>query len=325
MTALPLRPQVKPWYRIAEEDDGVLFEHAGSVARFTGGAATTLLPALLPLLDGTRTMAEITEACGAAVEPAVENTLDLLTEHGILIDQSELSPSSFAPARATAQFIAASTDAGVAPASVLRELEDARVTIAGSSNLSLELARLLRLSGLRGVALKSEPAARELGGCNLLIAAPAPSELPILEELNRSALRAATPWIPILPHNGLLALVGPLYLPGETCCFECFIRRRAANVDYPSDFATLQRAAASYPTAPVVTSALAGLAGSVALRWLALNDPHLPGVLFALEQRETLRLTEHYVYRVPRCPVCSTAEDLAPPLPWFESNIPGAG
>ncbi len=320
VTALPSRPQVKPWYRIAADEHGVLFEHAGSLSRFTGGAATTLLPALLPLLDGTRTVVELTEACGAAIQPAVRNTLDLLTEHGIVMDQSELACNSFPPARATAEFLAASTEAAVSPASLLTHLEDARVTIAGSSNLSLELARLLRLSGVRHVTLKSEPAARELRHCDLLIASPAPGELPVLEELNRSTLRAETPWIPILPHDGALASVGPLYLPGETCCFECFVRRRAANVDYPKEFLTLQKAAASYPTPPVITAALAGLAGSLALRWLALRDPQLPGVLFALEQQETLRLTEHYVYRVPRCSVCSTAEDLAPPLPWFESN-----
>lgn len=320
MRAIPSRPQVKPWYRIAEDDNGVLFEYGGSVLRFSGEAAARLLPVLLPLLDGTRTLTEITDVVGKPVEPAVRNTLDLLAEHGIVADQAELECDAAQPVRETAEFLAASVRPSLPPPSVLAELAGARIAIVGSSCLSTELARLLRSSGLQGTTCEPVPSETDLAGRDLLVAAPSPTELPILRDLNQLTLLAATPWLQILPHDGRLAVVGPLYLPGETCCYECFTRRRAANLDYPDEFWALHDTAAPYPSPPMVTSVLAGLASSVALRWVALRDPQLPGVLFALEQQETIRLTQHYVYRVPRCPVCSDARDLAPPQPWFESE-----
>ena len=70
----------------------------------------------------------------------------------------------------------------------------------------------------------------------------------------------------ILPHDGRIAPVGPLYLPGETCCYECFKRRRAANLDYPDEFWALHETPAAYPTPAMFTSVLAGLATSVAVR-----------------------------------------------------------
>jgi hypothetical protein len=60
----------------------------------------------------------------------------------------------------------------------------------------------------------------------------------------------------------------------------------------------------------------AALAAQLTVRWLIGGDATVPGTLYTLEARPALRLDTHAVLRVPRCPSCSVAERLAPPLPW---------
>src|SRR6185437_10869069 len=74
-TPLPALPQLKPWYRQAAVDGSLVLEHGQSAVVFGGAAATRLLPALLPLLDGSRPVAAIVDELGPAAEPAVLNAL----------------------------------------------------------------------------------------------------------------------------------------------------------------------------------------------------------------------------------------------------------
>src|SRR2546423_15039883 len=79
------RPRLSPWYRLARVGDALALEHGQAVGRLDGAAATKLLPRLLPLLDGTRTVDEIVACLGEPIRPAVEHALELLEEHGLLL------------------------------------------------------------------------------------------------------------------------------------------------------------------------------------------------------------------------------------------------
>src|SRR5919204_18130 len=65
-------------------------------------------------------------------------------------------------------------------------------------------------------------------------------------------LRVATPWLPVLPFDGRVAVLGPLYVPGESCCYECYRLRRAANSPFPGEFWALERGRAAYPSSPAL-------------------------------------------------------------------------
>ena len=54
MTAVPALPLLAPWYRVVGDGERLLLEYAQSVVVLEGAAVQSLLPALLPLLDGTR-------------------------------------------------------------------------------------------------------------------------------------------------------------------------------------------------------------------------------------------------------------------------------
>jgi bacteriocin biosynthesis cyclodehydratase domain-containing protein len=291
-----------PWLRRADVDDRIVLEYADELA-FLGGPARPLLDELLPLLDGTRSTAEL----AAAVEqpPArIEGLLAELSEHGLVVPGPQ--------ADATATLCAALATPPSSPAATAGRLSAATLTVVGDARCAAELCSLL------------EPSLREVrrGGwdgaesADLVAVVPSPAELPLLEEWNAVALESRQPWLQVLPFNGRLAALGPLFVPGETCCHECFRRRRAAALDEHDVLPRLDRMPADYPDAPAIAAACAGLAATLVLRWLAYADAHVPGTLYALELRNGLAIDAHRVLRLPRCPACSPVADAAPVLPW---------
>lgn len=310
---VPELPLLAPWYRLVEEGDAVVLEHAHRAVVLEGAAVRRLLPALLPLLDGTRPLEQIVEAVGAPAAEAVRHALALLAGKGLLVAGPPLRCAG--EARAAAEQLAAA--AGLAPASVAARIASARVGVAGAARAAGETARLLRRAGigeLRRRALTGAP-----GDDDLVVVAPAQGELEALERWNARALHAGTPWLQLLPFDGRLAAVGPLFLPGETACAVCYRIRRAGADGLAGVGRALERVPPRASAGPALTAAAAAVAAEVALRWLAGRDPRLPGVLFALESGGGPALSEHAVLRVPRCPACSPASALAPPAPWFEA------
>jgi bacteriocin biosynthesis cyclodehydratase domain-containing protein len=128
----------------------------------------------------------------------------------------------------------------------------------------------------------------------------------------------------VLPFDGRYASVGPLYLPGETCCLECFRLRRLANLDAGYELALLEASPAAYPVPPALQALVAGIAVTLALEWLVLHDHHVPSAFYAVEVGQVLGLSLNHVYRVPRCPACSGLADVSAPLPWHKEHAPVA-
>jgi bacteriocin biosynthesis cyclodehydratase domain-containing protein len=312
---LPPRPALKPWYRLLRDGDRLLLQYGETLVSFEGRAVRRLLPALLPLLDGTRSVDDIVHIVGPPVRRAVEQALDLLERHGLLTEAA--AGTSVESERRSAEFLAATDPAGRSPAALLAAIRAARVVVAGSGPLALEVASSLRRSGvgrLEQLPLGlpgSDPDAFELA-----VAAPAGEELPGLRDWNRAALAAGLPWLQVLPFDGLLAAVGPLYVPPETGCYECFRIRRAANVDCGRDLLAVQDVPVPLPASASLEQSVAGLAATMALRWLTHQDQFLPGTWYALELAPEPALGTHVLYRVPRCPACSGLAEISQPLPW---------
>jgi bacteriocin biosynthesis cyclodehydratase domain-containing protein len=312
---VPDCPLLAPWYRVAAEGRRIVFEHANRAVVLEGAAVTELLPLLLPLLDGTRPVAELTVALGPAAEPAVANALALLAARGLLTAGPGLDVP--AESRSAAEELAAG--GRVAPAAVAARIGAATVGVAGDSRVAHEVARLLARSGVRALerrSLAEPPAADEL-----LVAAPAADETAALAAFNARAVELEAPWLQVLPFDGRIAAIGPLFLPGQTACHACYLLRRSASLGFAELDPLLDGIPVAAPAGPALETLAAAAAAALALRWLGLADPHLPGVLFALDPSRGPLATAHLVLRVPRCPVCSGAERLAPPVPWFEPAV----
>jgi bacteriocin biosynthesis cyclodehydratase domain-containing protein len=187
------------------------------------------------------------------------------------------------------------------------------VAVAGDGAAGVEAARLIRAGGIdvqRAEAI--EP------GVDLTLCAPSGSQRARLRDWNAQALEARAPWLQVLAFDGRYASIGPLYLPGDSCCYECFRLRRRANLDLAAEPSITDDSPAADASAPALDAILGGLAAVVAMSWLVNGDHYAPGAFYALELVPTLGLTVHHVYRVPRCPACSGLAVVAPPLPWHK-------
>jgi bacteriocin biosynthesis cyclodehydratase domain-containing protein len=311
VTGIPDRPLLAPWYRIVGDGERLVLEHAQVVVVLEGAAVRTLLPHLLPLLDGTRTVDDLVARLGVAARPAVDRALQTLARHGVLAE----GPPAPDDVRASAHALAAAFD--VSPRVAAERLRAGSVGVIGSGPAAAEIARLLHLAGVRHVSSRSWARAAEV---DLAVVAPAVDEVDGLLPWNSLALERAVSWLPVRPWDGRCAFAGPLVVPGESCCYECTLLRRAANVDWGEDLVDVESAPVAATADAAVEAAVAAVAAHLALRWLVARDTTIPGVVHAVEVRPALALTTHHVLRVPRCPACSPAERLAAPLPWHEAD-----
>ena len=179
---LPQRPYLKPWYRLAQTDGRLILEYAHSATVLEGKAVEKLFPVLLPLLDGTRTIEEISDYVGEDVAPAVANALTTLADHGLLTDGPPLTGDTPAPVAETAQFLAATSVGNQTVAESEAALSKAAVAVVGAGSIAREIARLLRVAGATKLSfLDWEPAAAEIDSLDLALVVPEPAELPRLE------------------------------------------------------------------------------------------------------------------------------------------------
>ena len=308
---IPERPLLAPWYRIVGDGDRLLLEHGQSLVVLEGAAVHTLLPRLLPLLDGTRTVDMLAERLGAAARSAIELALGLLAAHHLLVE----GPDAPRGLRAAAHAVAAAYD--LPPAVAAERLGGARIGVVGRSPAGVEIARLLHAAGIGEVVRLSWRAGREV---DLVVVAPAADEGDALPGWNRGALERGVRWLPVRADDGRFAAAGPLVVPGESCCYECLLLRRSANLGFGNDLADVEAAPLAAGTDAPLDALLVAVAAHLAVRWTVGRDATVPGVLYTIERLPALALSAHPVLRVPRCGACSQAATLAPRLPWHAAE-----
>ena len=309
-STVPVLPLLKPWYRVVREDERVLLEHGRATVVFEGRAARTFLPALLPLLDGTRSVDAICTLIGPRVRPAVENALDLLARSGLLIAGPR--PAADGGTRELAESLAAGSQLPVPVVEIAARLGATSVRVLGDEGRCDGLARLLQRSGvstLRGDA--EEPCASAL-----VVAGPGADR----EGWNAIALASGVHWLPFGEFDGHLVTVGPLIVPRETACFECFRLRRESTSGCAEELELFRGVAEPAPPRPTLFAAACAVAAELVVRWLGTKDPSLPGTAFTVGAEGGVSIAAHSVLRVPRCPVCSLASELAPLSPWHEAR-----
>jgi bacteriocin biosynthesis cyclodehydratase domain-containing protein len=310
VTAIPDRPLLPPWYRLARRPGRYVLEYGHRAVVLEGRATERLVPALLPLLDGRRTVPEIVAELGAAADEAVRRALALLGDNGLLVD----GPPADADAGAldTANLLAATTRRG-SPGEHAAALADSSVAIAGTAGVATRLALLLREAGVG--ELVTTPLGADPPDAALCVVAPASPEVAAVEAWNESALATSRPWLQMLPFDGRFVAIGPLFVPGAGPCGKCYALRRRACLGFGADHDALAAVAADRPSAPHLDAAAAAVAAGIVLRWL-VGDTSVASTLHALECAPDITLSSHRVLRVPRCTACSPAARSAPLLPW---------
>lgn len=319
VATIPQTPYLKPWWRITREAARMTF-HYGDDAILCEGKAAAVLPRVLPLLDGHHTVDDIVAELGPNTRGFVDNVLTMFAGKGMIIEGPPVADDVPADQRNALHFVAATQPWPTSLSDDGAKLGTLRVGIAGNSDTAAEIARVLRRIGTAAETIGWNAPGEQLERVDVVIVAPSAAELPELTAWNALALAARTTWLQVLPFDGRFAAIGPLYIAGETGCYECFQHRRAANIPYSDQYWAMQSTPAPYPSALPVDVTLAGLVSLFLLRWQLRADANLPGAFHALEINGEVAITSHVVYRVPRCKACSTVEQVAPVLPWFEES-----
>lgn len=133
---------------------------------------------------------------------------------------------------------------------------------------------------------------------------------PDIEEINRRALRAHQAWLLAKP-GGAVPWIGPLFVPGETCCWRCLEQRLRGNQPVRSYWwsdarrSTATRAGGRHPRvwSPAAThffrtALVRGVAGG--------SHASLANTVLTYQSGES-KWQRHTVARRPQCPACGDA------------------
>lgn len=292
-------PRLKRSFRPAVIEPGLLFlmsEHSELV--FEGPAYV----ALAPLLDGTRSVAEIlAAAAGKAPWPSLYAALALLERKGCLAEGNGL------PDGASAAFwdylgVGSSDAVGIAGAT--------RLSVRAVGGLSAEAVK--DALGQAGLVVADEADA------DVMVVATSDYLLPDLRAINERALAESRRWA-LLKPVGTIVWVGPIFRPGATGCWECLVQRLKFNrqVEHYLGRRTAREAPVHVARGWLKSSEKFGasLAATELARWLvAPPEESLEGRLltFDLIRRESAL---HVLVKRPQCPACGSGPESGAPRP----------
>ncbi len=247
---------------------------------------------VLPLIDGRRTAEQIAGELAGRLRPEeVYYALLALERQGFIV---ETNGSDAAPACGLWDYL------GQDPTGCRERLKSTRVAALTTSDLEQgPLVEALAANGLR---------VGEEGDLTVVLASD--YLRPELREVNREALRRDKPWLLAKPL-GTMVLLGPVFRPGVTGCWECLAQRIRGNREVEA-FLQEKGRPVSPRADPHVFSATAPavvrLAAFHAGRAVAYGvNPQLEGKVISLDL-STLVTTTHHLVRRPQCPACGDRE-----------------
>jgi thiazole/oxazole-forming peptide maturase SagC family component len=130
----------------------------------------------------------------------------------------------------------------------------------------------------------------------------------ILHEANQVALTMGKPWMSVYV-DGSEALIGPLYVPGETICYNEFEIQNEAAVSLHDDFLLHKETLVNDPGGvhlvhPAFLSVISGWAATAALSFLCSGKTYVVGRCVRIDF-ERFAVDYQDILRLPRCPACA--------------------
>ncbi len=131
---------------------------------------------------------------------------------------------------------------------------------------------------------------------------------PELAALNEQSIADQRPWLLIKPL-GMVAWVGPFFVPGRTACWECLHQRLSANRQAEA-YITTKNPGTRFQTAKARSASTINTGLNLAAMELARSIV-LPGSASLVNKiitldTTTLELQEHTLVHRPQCPACGT-------------------
>ena len=136
--------------------------------------------------------------------------------------------------------------------------------------------------------------------------------LTLSHRLNRICLERELPWISLV-LDGNVGVVGPIFVPSRTACFNCFTalsQAPVANREMAQKYRRYQaskKAGTFFVGLPSYADILAGHGGHAIMRFLLSRSGSLVGRALVLDfDRVAFDLED--VLRLPRCPACGVLD-----------------
>jgi molybdopterin-synthase adenylyltransferase len=186
---------------------------------------------------------------------------------------------------------------------------DELVALAGQNATATRLAALLDEAGFGEVSTTDlDDLQAASGRPPSIVAAVSERGFGPLRAWNELALERDLPFLPVVIDD-LVVYVGPLVVPHQTACFECFLRRRYSNLDEarPREAVELRRGGARVVGLHPAISAVAAGAAALELSkfFLPWQSARQAGYLLTFNLLAS-RTGRHRILKVPRCSACSS-------------------
>lgn len=329
--ATDMRIGNNPGAQVEVTEDAVLVRHGDHITKLRGGRLPAFTEALLTAVFDGPTTVDIGAGVDRAQLLVLESVLAQLVEAGLLERGDAADDLTNASPAAIGMWLRVRRTVPL-PA-IQQRLDTACATVLGTGSLAERIAAELTAAGARIVAASS---ADGVPGTDdpvrdVVVVVCGTEKDPIAHRWNELALASGRTWLPALPFDGHRAVVGPWTRPGRSACFTCYQLRRAAT--FP-DSAIIDDLVAARPVrtggdraalVPGVALMQTGLVVERVMEWITLSETNaslaVPGSLDTVEVTgDGMRLRNHRLFRVPRCPTCSPARDSGYPMIWFHPN-----
>jgi bacteriocin biosynthesis cyclodehydratase domain-containing protein len=285
-----------------------------------GNAVSELIPALIVDLDGSRPWSEVINKLEHIASPEViQACIEQLFEQGVLVEVTAEWEHLSEDDKALFRFF---SHTPFVPEQILAKVQDASIGTLCEDGLERQLIHSLRRHGFkhfRSLSYDLIKLQTQIDGLDLLIVLTPHMEASTLDDINLACLNTRTPWLPVDVHSGPSCSLGPLVLPGNGPCYECYRSRLRSNLgayaDVYDEFVAFQRLkrinVSHYGMLP---SGIDIAFAFICIEALKLATQfQVPACLNhnLVVNLVTLDVQRHRVLQIPRCPACSRSDVVA--------------
>jgi bacteriocin biosynthesis cyclodehydratase domain-containing protein len=358
---LPKRPRLHRSYYIIDVPNSanILFYREGRGVQLKPVGDSGLLPRLLDLLDGTRTVDDILDRLSDFDSNLVESSIRSLGQAGLL-EEGDTGEDWGKTAEDDATRLLISHLAQKRASEALNNLRSAKIVVVGSGEVSTALSRMLIACGAsnlqqtstqdvrrqqmvvttKGVPTSASPtktlslatdAKAAIAEASLVVASVDHPHPDLLDALNEACLDHSVPLFPVV-LAGWEGHLGPTCIPGRTACVNCARQRANSNLSRYEEHQLYENAMRQRPGErpfghlPHFPEVLAGLAATEAFKILTNCYPPSTYGRIVIVDLLMSESESHDVLRVPRCPACGRLDRLADGKPGYRSSpwVPSA-
>lgn len=268
--APPREPRLRmiEHYWIPTGDSAVQIRGVARVTTLSGPAVDTVLPKMIPLLDGTLTEREVIERAKDVLGDKASKVLQLLMSKGLVEPVPEANPELLPDGMqdrydSISRYFAAVDRTGNTLKS-LSALRAAHVIAVGLDSIVGPTLSALCHAGVGAITVLREPGtpsqeldrvdrrdtklvvdelpadadaevwAERMRGASLVLMGI--RGLALFDEraqaVNRAAIETQVPWLPVAHVGRHVAQIGPYVVPGQTACLGCFRQLHERNTSF---------------------------------------------------------------------------------------------